>query len=150
MIWGVVHLKGDFKTRDNSKSANWSGVGRPILRGGARLFSSRWGAFVMKGACCDFLAQRQLHCVESSTLLASARWTLHRINVLLLKEKPDSNLPAFLSGFCKLLHLTKTCRPRRQKSVKRSWTQTMTERTKPPVRGMAASYSPPFSLSSFS
>lgn len=41
VIWG---------RRDNSKSANWSRLGRPILRGGARLLSIRRGAFVMKGA----------------------------------------------------------------------------------------------------
>lgn len=100
---------------------------------------------------CDFLAPRQqLHCVESSsTLWASARWTLRRINALLFREKPDSKLPAIFSDVCKLPQLARTCRPRRQKWVKRSWTRTMTERTKPPVRrrGMAASCSPPFSLS---
>lgn len=50
MFWGLLHLRGDIGQRGESKSVNWSRAGRPILRGGARLLSTRRGAFVMKGA----------------------------------------------------------------------------------------------------
>lgn len=50
MFWWLLHLRVNIGQRSDTKSVNWSRTGRPILRGGARLLSTRRGAFVMKGA----------------------------------------------------------------------------------------------------
>lgn len=100
MFRGLLHLRGNIGQRSDTKSVNWSRTGRPILRGGARLLSTRRGAFVMKGA----REQRLLWLPRTSaatlcgrsTLLASARWTLRRIYILLLKEKPEPDPPDFV------------------------------------------------------
>lgn len=151
---------------------------RPTLRGGARLLLPlslrRRGAFVMKGArerrllwlprsSGSYIVRRER---ESSTLLGSLlkkhnAELLHRINAIIQEEGNKSRKPPrFIILSLRHLNklnppaLRKTCRPRRQKWVKRSSTRTMTERTKPPVRrgngGPRCSVSPPFfPLSSF-
>lgn len=50
MFWWLLNLRVNIGQRSDTKSVNWSRTGRPILRGGARLLSTRRGAFVMKGA----------------------------------------------------------------------------------------------------
>lgn len=152
MFWWLLHLRGNIGQRSNPKSVNWSRTGRPILRGGARLLSTRRGAFVMKGA----REQRLLWLPRASAATLCGKE--HVVGFCAVNFTPNLHSPAqgetitrstrFCRASVSYSILRKICLLRRQKSVKRSWTQTMTERTKPPVRGMAASCSPPFSLSS--